>query len=234
MLEIICHETNRYTLHKGEQGTWIDVIPIEIRENFGLLLLSGRKEPLYDMLKKEKHCFQRPVFTDTMSRNRFKEIVFDDFRTRAEDKAASTTKCRLPELHLINWALCLDEQLLPFRGRCPFKVYNKSKPHPYGIKIWALCDTAMILLWYNRLPKKDQGRRVMLDLAQGLGRGCGVTTDNFFTSLAFGRHLLSEGKTLTGTIRWMHKEVPLCMQPKKTDALHSSSCASAICPKERA
>ncbi|KAL1284056.1 DNA polymerase III PolC-type [Trichinella pseudospiralis] len=79
MLEIICHETNRYTLHKGEQGTWIDVIPIEIRENFGLLLLSGRKEPL-----------------------------FDDFRTRAEDKAASTTKCRLPELHLINWAVIVD------------------------------------------------------------------------------------------------------------------------------
>ncbi|KRY96346.1 PiggyBac transposable element-derived protein 1, partial [Trichinella zimbabwensis] len=59
MVEIICHETNRYALHKGEQGTWIDVTPIEIRAFFGLLLLAGcyhgRKEPVLDMWSEENH-----------------------------------------------------------------------------------------------------------------------------------------------------------------------------------
>ncbi|KRZ75539.1 hypothetical protein T10_11448 [Trichinella papuae] len=53
IVEMICHETNRYTLHKGEQGKWIDVTPVEIRAFFGLLLLAGcyhkRKEPVLDM-----------------------------------------------------------------------------------------------------------------------------------------------------------------------------------------
>ncbi|KRZ10388.1 PiggyBac transposable element-derived protein 4 [Trichinella zimbabwensis] len=88
--------------------------------------------------------------------------------------------------------LCVDEQLLPFRGRCPFKVYIKSKRHRYGIKIWTLCDTVTMYVWNFQVycgkisprPEKDQGRRVVLDLVQGPGKGYGVTTDNVFTSLA--------------------------------------------------
>ncbi|KRZ66940.1 PiggyBac transposable element-derived protein 4 [Trichinella papuae] len=129
-----------------------------------------------------------------------------------------------------NAHLCVDEQLLPFRGRCPFRVYIKSKPHGYGIKLWTLCDSVTMYVWNFQVycgkmgprPERDQGRRVVLDLVQGLEKGYGVTTDNFFTSLPLARDLLSQGKTLTGTIRWMRKEVPSCLRPNQTDALHSS------------
>ncbi|KRZ88516.1 PiggyBac transposable element-derived protein 4 [Trichinella sp. T8] len=129
-----------------------------------------------------------------------------------------------------NAHLCVDEQLLPFRGRCPFKVYIKSKPHRYGMKIWTVCDTATTYAWNFQVycgkiepwPERDQCRRVVLSLIQRLGTGYGVTTENFFTSLAFARDLLSQRKTLTGTIRWMRKKVPLCLRQNQTDALHSS------------
>lgn len=36
--------------------------------------------------------------------------------------------------------LCVDEQLVPFRGKAPFRVYMNNKPDKYGLKIWALAD----------------------------------------------------------------------------------------------
>jgi hypothetical protein len=35
----------------------------------------------------------------------------------------------------------VDEQLMPFRGRCPFRQYM-SKPAKYRIRILAACDAA--------------------------------------------------------------------------------------------
>lgn len=54
--------------------------------------------------------------------------VFDGFVTNCK-------KSFNPSEHL-----CVDEQLVPFRGKAPFRVYMKSKPDKYGLKIWALAD----------------------------------------------------------------------------------------------
>jgi len=35
----------------------------------------------------------------------------------------------------------VDEQLVTYRGRCPFKQYIASKPRKYGIKFWMLSDS---------------------------------------------------------------------------------------------
>ncbi|KRY86308.1 hypothetical protein T4D_6178 [Trichinella pseudospiralis] len=100
------------------------------------------------------------------------------------------------------------EKILP-RETKPFKVYIKSKPHRYGMKIWTLCDSVTMYDWNFQVycgkmgpwPERDQGRGVVLDLVQGLGKGYGVTTDNVFTSILLARDfLLSHGKALTGTI----------------------------------
>ncbi|XP_068227982.1 uncharacterized protein [Palaemon carinicauda] len=40
-----------------------------------------------------------------------------------------------------------DEQLVRFRGKCPFRHYIPSKPDRYGIKIWAACDAENSYLW---------------------------------------------------------------------------------------
>jgi hypothetical protein len=45
-------------------------------------------------------------------------------------------------LYLVGSAVCIDEQLLPFRGLCGFRQYMPKKPSKYGIKIWMMCDYA--------------------------------------------------------------------------------------------
>ena len=37
--------------------------------------------------------------------------------------------------------ITVDEQLVPFRGRCSFIQYMPSKPDKYGIKIFWACDS---------------------------------------------------------------------------------------------
>lgn len=36
--------------------------------------------------------------------------------------------------------MTVDEMLIGFRGRCVFRMYIKSKPRKYGLKIMCLCD----------------------------------------------------------------------------------------------
>jgi len=73
---------------------------------------------------------------------------FDDKATRTEchleDKMAAFREiwdkliglCK--SLYLVGSALCVDEQLLPFRGRSGFQQYMPTKPSKYGIKTWMM------------------------------------------------------------------------------------------------
>jgi hypothetical protein len=39
-----------------------------------------------------------------------------------------------------NERITTDEQLVVFRGKCPFRMFIKPKPEKYGIKLWAADD----------------------------------------------------------------------------------------------
>ncbi|KAJ8873059.1 hypothetical protein PR048_026675 [Dryococelus australis] len=47
----------------------------------------------------------------------------------------------LSKLYYPHDNVTVDDQLVGFRGRCPFNQYIPSKPSKYGVKIWALCDS---------------------------------------------------------------------------------------------
>ena len=96
----------------------------------------------------------RLVFLVVMAKNRFwfllSVIRFDNNATRTErrleDKMATFREswdmvigsCK--SLYLVGSAVCTDEQLLPFRGRCGCRQYMPKKPSKYRIKIWTMCD----------------------------------------------------------------------------------------------
>ncbi|XP_023159030.1 uncharacterized protein LOC110117971 isoform X2 [Ceratitis capitata] len=46
---------------------------------------------------------------------------------------------RLKTLNTPGPRLTVDEELLPYRLRCPFAQFIPSKPHKYGNKHWILC-----------------------------------------------------------------------------------------------
>lgn len=76
-------------------------------------------------------------------------IRFDDSQTRqrqAGDKFAPIREvwemwsARIPLGFNPGEDVCVDEQLVGFRGRCSFRQYMPPKPTRYGLKMWVLCD----------------------------------------------------------------------------------------------
>lgn len=94
-------------------------------------------------------------------------------------------------LYVPNETITVDEQLIPLRGRCPFKVYMPKRPGKYGMKAWIATASSngfclkfqlYLVRGENEAPEKNQGDRVVLDLITSAYAGRSVTTDNFFTS----------------------------------------------------
>ncbi|XP_031343697.1 piggyBac transposable element-derived protein 3-like [Photinus pyralis] len=196
------------------------------------------------MLWQTDPCFQRPIFSATMPRTRFSQISswmrFDNKDTR-ENRRKTDKMAPIRDLSdsFINNCkkyynsgshLTVDEQLVPFRGRCPFRVYMKSKPAKYGIKVWVLADAEtpycknlqIYLGKKGNVPERDQGKRVVLDLVSCLGSGYGITTDNFFTSLELAENLLDRNLTLCGTLRRTKTFLPTEFLPSRKQPVYSS------------
>ena len=128
--------------------------------------------------------------------------------------------------------ITVDEQLVSFRGRCPFKMFIPSKPGKYGMKVWAVCDP-LSAYCINLQPYTGraqgavrdvgQGSRVILELTDHLtGSGCHITADNFFTNITLVRSLLGRRMTCTGAIRKSKGEVPQEFLPNHQQPVSSS------------
>lgn len=121
--------------------------------------------------------------------------------------------------------ITIEEQLVSFHGKCPFRQYIKSKPGRYGIKIWAAADVQTfrstlenILEIYQRKTKAI----VVSDLVQPYhDTGRGITTDNFFTSVPLANYLLSKNLTSLGTVRKNKPDTPATLN-YTSRPIHSS------------
>ncbi|KAJ8333447.1 hypothetical protein SKAU_G00414550 [Synaphobranchus kaupii] len=181
-----------------------------------------------------------------MSRKRFKTLCI---KLRFDDRLSRPARLRNNKLAAIlklweMWAgrlgllfnpgndICVDEQLVPFRGRCKFRQYIPNKPAKHGIKIWVVCDVATSYAWTMQVytgkqegarPEVNQGRRVVLELTEELqGYGHTVTCDNFFTSYALVEELLKRKMALVGTIRRNKPELPPNLLQTRQRAILSS------------
>lgn len=133
---------------------WRDLDADEIRAYVGLIVLAGVYRSKHEStvsLWSEKSG--RSIFRATMSHKRFRQISramrFDDKLSRPrrqDDRLAAFRQVwdlwtsRLSMLFNPDRNLTVDEQLVPFKGRCRFRQYMPKKPAKYGIKIWAACD----------------------------------------------------------------------------------------------
>lgn len=222
---------------------WCDLDSNIFQAYVGLLLLAGvyrsNGESTKSLWDKETG---RSIFRATMSLETFcmisRVVRFDEKSTRQErrrnDKLAAVRNIWekwievLPKLYYPNENVTVDEQLVAFRGRFPFKQYIPSKPAKYGIKIWTLCDSDTSYVLKAQIytgkeqgaaPERNQGMRVVADLTSEL-RGHNITCDNFFTSYDLGQLLLRRKLTMLGTIRKNKPELPQQMTNKE---VHSSS-----------
>ena len=211
---------------------WRDVDTMEMKAFIGCLLYIGvfkSRHESYSSLWSKEHG--RAPLRAAMSLSRFtlllKFLRFDDTRTRSvrkqRDKLApireiwnSFLSCSR-KFYVPGCDTTIDEQLVGFRGRCPFRMYIPSKPSKYGMKIWTLADSKSFYIFNYDVylgkrgtsPEVAQGKRVVEELMQPLfGSGRNVTVDNFFTSVPLAQSLLQNTLTLTGTIRSNKREIP--------------------------
>ncbi|XP_055772314.1 piggyBac transposable element-derived protein 4-like [Salvelinus fontinalis] len=245
---IIVDMTNLQGVRKYGDG-WRPMDSTDLRAYVGLLILAGvyrsRGEAAASLWDAESG---RTVFRATMPLKAFHKysrlLRFDDRQSRparlATDRLAAVREVwdlweeRLQALYNPGPEVTVDEQLVPFRGRCPFRQYIPSKPAKYGIKSWVACDAKSSYAWKMQVytgkaaggcPEKNQGARVVLDLTEGLPTGHNVTCDNFFTSYELGQRLLERNLTMVGTVRKNKPELPPALLQSKGRQVSSSRFA---------
>lgn len=116
--------------------------------------------------------------------------------------------------------LCIDESMVLWRGRLLFRQYMKDKRHPYGVKLYELCESSGIVLKVQIYAGKavtkistDQGTsitaQVVLDLMNGfLNKGHILYADNFYNSVSLTKTMAEQLTYICGTLRSNRKENP--------------------------
>uniref|UniRef100_A0A1B6LUY7 PiggyBac transposable element-derived protein domain-containing protein n=1 Tax=Graphocephala atropunctata TaxID=36148 RepID=A0A1B6LUY7_9HEMI len=217
----------------------------EINALIGLLLLSSvlksNDEKIQSLFTKD--WFSRPIFRATMSVKRFDILVgslrFDNAQTRDQrkmtDKAAAISEIFSKFISNSQIVYCpsalvtIDEMLVPFRGRCSFRVYMPKKPKKYGVKVMCLADAKTSYLFNayiytgkgsdgEGLNEKEKNLSVptqsLIKLCQPIqGSNRNVTADNWFSSLDGVEELEKRKLTYVGTLRKDKRAIPVEFLP---------------------
>ena len=166
--EEINRKRTKYRIPNATQGSTCDE---ELKALIGCLILTAALKNNHLSTRESFNTnLCSPRYRAAMSSERFEFLVsclrFDDKATREERKQTDPFAA-VRELweHFIDRCrtsyrpgsfITIDEQLLAFRGRSPFRMFIPNKPPKYGIKIIMACDS---------------GTKYMVDASPYLGKG---------------------------------------------------------------
>ncbi|CAB3248366.1 unnamed protein product [Arctia plantaginis] len=215
-------------------ATFADTNPTEIKAFIGILTLSAAmKDNHLSTVELFDSSFTGSRYVAVMSRDLFDFIVrclrMDDktLRPARRQQDPFIPVRKVWDLFLaqckMNYSpgsnVTIDEQLLGFRGRCPFRMYIPNKPTKYGIKIPMMNDSGTNYM-INAMPYigkatntngLPQGEYYLKELSRPIhGTNRNITCDNWFTSIPVSKSLLAEPCKLTivGTVRSNKREIP--------------------------
>lgn len=247
--DFVFSEIIKYTNIEAENNTkdWKPVDLIEMRAFFGLLLTAGHlKQNNTNYITLWSIKYGSPIFRATMSLVRFKLLLrfirFDDKTTRSDRRATDKLapirdifeECNkmFSKYYEPGSFLTVDEQMIGWRGRCPFMQFMPKKPDKYGMKLFWICDatTAYPLRAIPYLGKEGNvraaaglGQRIVLNLCEPyFGTNRHVTYDNYFGSYELAKTLLKNKLTSLATIKKNKTFVPASFLPNKQRKIHSS------------
>ena len=232
--DLLVTETNKYAAQKGSRG-WRDTDVDEMKKFFGLCLKMGQVKLPYlrDYWNTSGELTDTPVAASVMTRARFEAILqslhlADNNFNNGSDRLYKIS----PLVNIFNATaerslcpgskICVDESLVPFRGRIVFRQYLPSKRHRYGIKLFKLCTdggyTCKLKVYAGKEASQDSsvGERVVLHLVDNyLDNGRDLYTDNFYTCIPLAKKLIARHTDLIGTCRRNRKGLPKEVVQKK-------------------
>ena len=179
-----------------------------------------------------------PVFSATMSRDRFKFVVahltFDDVKQRpvlwkSDRFAALRAMFEKFNKNCSKWLepsefLSLDETLYPMRHQIAFRQYNPDKPAKYGLLFKSINDARYPFTYtsavYAGKPEVGQGpyylsgtENIVKHLIENLQssqqlQGCNISMDRLYTSYSLFQWLLKKNITAIGTFMSNRHGIP--------------------------
>ena len=122
-----------------------------------LLLAKAEKNWNVDIRQLFSDHLKTTAYKAAFGNSRYKNIRY---HIRFDDKGTRVARLKQDKLAAFSfvWELFIencktqynlgayttvDEQLVPFRGRCPFTQYMPSKPGKHGVEIFWLCDASV-------------------------------------------------------------------------------------------
>jgi hypothetical protein len=219
----LAEKTNMYSIHKT--GKIINTNVEEIRKFVALHIVMGIIR--FPRLRMYWTPATKIQFIDDIQlpRNRFEalrnnlHIVDVNEKRNGNDKLwkvrpiINSFEKRCEEL-VIEENVCIDESIIPFKGKLKIKQYMKGKPNPWGVKVFMLCGASGIIyrsIVYQgstTLPVHLQEsysatNGLVMHLASRIPeqKGHKLFCDNYFTSLLLLQELLEKGVFVAGTIR---------------------------------
>lgn len=212
--------------------SWIPTNQTEIKRFFGIIMWMG----LVPLASIDRYWSTNKLYKNDISkvmpRNRFEILLrmlhFGDNETADKSNKLYKVQGILDKLQAKFKSIihpqediCIDETLIPFRGRVGFRQYIPNKTHRYGIKMFKLCVekgyTWAFEIYQGKVEKQNAvggvAQCVVMKLAESLlDNGRTLYVDNWYTSVTLAHALHSRSTHLVGTLRKGRKGNPLVVQ----------------------
>lgn len=240
IISMMVSETNRYAYQckakesapKARIHRWQDTDIPEMKKFIGILLWMGLCQyPSIESYWSTCVLYHNKV-KNVMSRNRFQLILKmwhfhnNDVITNERLQKISPLMTKLKEAFqsviIPKESVCIDESIVPFRGRLSFKQYIKNKRHKFGIKLYKLClekgytYNFAVYSGQDKVEGQSSSANVVFNLSNNLlNEGRTIYTDNYYTSVDLAQKLLEKKTHLVGTLRSNRKRNPKRVIEKK-------------------
>lgn len=240
-LELFVTETNRYeaqkrnanALPKARINRWKDTSIEEMEIFIGIQIWMG----LVNMPRLADYWTSKVLYKNqvskVMSRNRFELLLANWHFSNNEDAETTDRLYKISPLTTLmvrdfkkyftpKQDICIDETLVPFRGRLSFLQFIKNKRHKFGIKLFKLCVDGgytydfRIYCGKEKSGTENVATSIVLKLCNSLlDFGRTVYVDNYYTSVELSHKLLARKTHLVGTLRKKRKNNPKDVISKK-------------------
>ncbi|XP_070691520.1 piggyBac transposable element-derived protein 3-like [Pempheris klunzingeri] len=223
LLDVIVQQSNLYCTQNNPNNA-LKLDQNELEQFIGTLVYMSIVHVPRSRMYWSSECRVVQV-ADVMSRDRWGEIKkfihFNDNSSMAANSDDKLFKIRpivdslLQKFQVLpqDQMLCVDEQMVPFKGRSSLKQYIPKKPHKWGYKIFVLCDTKGLVHSFDIFTGKidpvpgepDIGAsgNIVLKLAQVIHGAINhlLYFDNWFSSLDLFAALANKGIPALGTVQ---------------------------------